>query len=246
MSSKATKKAPAKRQAKKPATLLKVSGVKKSFEDSGKIIEVLKGADFEMPVSTSMSIMGASGSGKSTFLNTLCGLETIDEGTIKWRVEKEKPLQSISDFSTSELARLRGKFFGFIFQAYHLIPELNAIENVIISAKLVGRVSAETKNRAKTLMETVGLADRLKHPVQKLSGGERQRVAIARALINDPLVILADEPTGNLDEHTANEIMELLIKVCNESRGSLLLVTHNPDFAKLTEQEVHLQDGRFI
>jgi len=227
--------------------LLSVKSVRKSFVDSGKRIEVLKGIDFEMISGTHMSIMGPSGSGKSTFLNTLCGLETVDEGEIQWRVSEKdsEPMKSISRFSSAELTQLRGSFFGFIFQSYHLIPELNAVENVWFAAKLVGRLTSEKKKRAEMLMEQVGLGDRLKHPVQKLSGGERQRVAIARALMNDPAVILADEPTGNLDEHTAAEVMELLIRVCKTSSGTLLLVTHNPDFAKLTHHQVQLQDGVF-
>ncbi len=184
-----------------------------------------------------IAITGQSGSGKSTFLNTICSLESFDEGNIEWNGV------SIKELGEKKLARLRGEFFGFIFQSYYLISELNSFENVLIAARLIHKVDRASRERAEHLLEVVGLKDRLKHNVQKLSGGERQRVAIARALMNNPDVILADEPTGNLDESTASEVMQLIFDVCKANQNSLLLVTHNPEFAKLTDKQYILHDG---
>lgn len=217
--------------------LLQVDDLYKTFYDSGAPIHVLKGASLRMLSNTNISIAGQSGSGKSTFLNVICGLESFDEGTILWNET------SIKQYKLHDLAKLRGEFFGFIFQSYYLISELNAIENVILPARLIRNLNKETRERAEHLIEMVGLSDRLKHNVQKLSGGERQRVAIARALINNPHIILADEPTGNLDESTADEVMELIFDICKRNGSSLLLVTHNPEYAKLTHQQYYLHDG---
>ena len=217
--------------------LLQVDDLHKTFYDSGAPIQVLKGASLRMLPNTNISIAGQSGSGKSTFLNVICGLESFDEGTILWN------RTSIKEYKLHELAKLRGEFFGFIFQSYYLVSELNAIENVLLPARLIRNLNKETRQRAEHLIEMVGLSNRLKHNVQKLSGGERQRVAIARALINNPEIILADEPTGNLDESTADEVMELIFDICKKNGSSLLLVTHNPEYAKLTHQQYYLHDG---
>jgi len=217
--------------------LLRVEDLKKTFVDSGAPIHVLKGASLSLEQGKNVAITGQSGSGKSTFLNIICGLESFDEGSIEWNGIPVKHL------SEKKLSKLRGSFFGFIFQSYYLISELNALENVLIAARLIKSPTRETRERARHLLETVGLQDRLKHNVQKLSGGERQRVAIARALMNNPDVILADEPTGNLDESTADEVMNLIFDVCRKNQSSLLLVTHNPEFAKLTDERFMLHDG---
>ena len=217
--------------------LLEVKGLHKTFEDSGAPIPVLKGAELTLKQGKNLAITGQSGSGKSTFLNIICGLESFEEGSIEWNGI------SVKDLSEKRLSKLRGNFFGFIFQSYYLISELNAFENVMIAARLVQKPNRAARERAEQLLETVGLKDRLKHNVQKLSGGERQRVAIARALMNNPDVILADEPTGNLDESTADEVMNLIFEVCRSNQSSLLLVTHNPEFAKLTDQRFMLHDG---
>jgi len=217
--------------------LLRVEDLKKTFVDSGAPIHVLKGASLSLEQGKNVAITGQSGSGKSTFLNIICGLESFDEGSIEWNGI------SIRHLSEKKLSKLRGSFFGFIFQSYYLISELNALENVLIAARLIKSPTRETRERARHLLETVGLQDRLKHNVQKLSGGERQRVAIARALMNNPDVILADEPTGNLDESTADEVMNLIFDVCRKNQSSLLLVTHNPEFAKLTDERFMLHDG---
>jgi len=226
-----------KKRKKKAAPLLHVKGLKKTFFDSGSAIQVLKGVTLQIESGRHFSITGHSGSGKSTLLNVICGLEGFDDGSIQWNQ------QAINELSQRDLVKLRGEFFGFIFQSYHLMSEINAIENVLLAARFIGKIKPETKARAEELLVTVGLKDRLNHPVQKLSGGERQRVAIARALINSPKVILADEPTGNLDEHTAQEVMNLIFEVCKKNDSSLLLVTHNPEFAKLTDNHGILQEG---
>jgi lipoprotein-releasing system ATP-binding protein len=220
-----------------PAELLLVDNLHKSFGDASSPIEVLKGANLSLRKGKHVSITGQSGSGKSTFLNIICGLESFEEGAITWNGISVKSLHD------RDLSKLRGSFFGFIFQSYYLISELNTLENVLIAARLIQKPTRETRNRAKSLLELVGLKDRLNHHVQKLSGGERQRVAIARALMNQPDVILADEPTGNLDESTADEVMQLIFDVCKTNGNSLLLVTHNPEFAKLTDQQFMLHDG---
>jgi lipoprotein-releasing system ATP-binding protein len=217
--------------------LIQASDVRKTFYDSGKEIPVLKGASMTMEAGSNTSISGQSGCGKSTLLNLLCGLDKLDEGTIQWNGS------SLKNMRLNEVSTMRGRFFGFIFQSYYLISELNAIENVLMAARLVSGISRETKNRASELLETVGLGHRIKHPVQKLSGGERQRVAIARALVNNPKVVLADEPTGNLDESTAQSTMDLILNVCEKNSSALLLVTHNPEFARLTHKQYVLHDG---
>ena len=219
------------------STLLKVENLYKTFEDSGAPIHVLKGASLSLKRGENIAITGQSGSGKSTFLNIICSLESFDEGCIEWNGV------SIQSLNEKKLSRLRGNFFGFVFQSYYLISELNALENILIAARLIRRVTRADRERAQHLLEIVGLKDRIRHHVQKLSGGERQRVAIARALMNNPDVILADEPTGNLDESTAEEVMQLIFEVCQTNQSSLLLVTHNPEFAKLTHNQYVLHDG---
>jgi lipoprotein-releasing system ATP-binding protein len=218
-------------------TLLRADQLHKTFADSTAPIEVLRGASLILHKGHNLAITGQSGSGKSTFLNIICGLEGFDAGTVEWSGT------SIRELGEGPLSRLRSRFFGFIFQAYYLIPELNALENVLIAARITGRLDRETRERAIQLMELVGLQNRLRHSVLKLSGGERQRVAIARALMNRPKVILADEPTGNLDERTAATVMQLIFEVCQQEGSSLLLVTHNPEFAKLTQQPFVLHEG---
>ena len=217
--------------------LLQVDNLHKTFYDSGAPIQVLRGASLRMLPNTNISIAGQSGSGKSTFLNVICGLESFDEGKILWNQT------AIDQLRLRELSKMRGSFFGFVFQSYYLVSELNTTENVLLPARMIGNLSKETRQRATNLLELVGLSNRLKHNVQKLSGGERQRVAIARALINNPHIILADEPTGNLDESTADEVMELIFDICKKNGSSLLLVTHNPEYAKLTHQQYYLHDG---
>ncbi len=217
--------------------ILETKQVSKSFPGSDESIAVLRQIDFVLRQGESVSIRGESGSGKSTLLNVLSGLETADCGDLFWQGQK------VSNQSLSGLAVRRVNFIGFVFQAYYLAPELNALENVLLGARIAGRMNRSTVERAKSLLKRVGMAHRMEHSSTKLSGGERQRVAVARALINNPPVILADEPTGNLDESTGLAVMELLLELVESEKKSLILVTHNPEFAQKTERQLVLHSG---
>ncbi|MFP4674473.1 MAG: ABC transporter ATP-binding protein [Opitutales bacterium] len=217
--------------------LLEARGVGKSFPGAEDSISVLDGVDVTLRSGESISIRGESGSGKSTLLHVLSGLEKADSGELFWRGE------AVAKRSLSGLAVRRCGFIGFVFQAYYLAPELNAMENVLLGARIAGRVDGAVKDRAAALLTRVGMGHRLKHASTKLSGGERQRVAVARALINDPPLVLADEPTGNLDEATGRTVMELLLELTGETEKSLILVTHNPDFAARTDRRLLLHLG---
>lgn len=218
--------------------ILECKGLKKSFPSPHGEIEVLRSVDLKLQSGESLSIRGESGSGKSTFLSVVSALENPDEGLLFWQGE------SVFDKSSSWQAKRRGAFMGMVFQAYYLIPELNALENVLMASRIAGKFSRKTKKRAETLLERVGLGERMKHLSGQLSGGECQRVAIARALLNEPSLLLADEPTGNLDEATGKSIMEILLKLCTEEKTSMILVTHNPDFAERTERGLFLSKGQ--
>ncbi len=218
--------------------LLEARGLGKSFPGADQAISVLDGVDFALRAGESVSIRGESGSGKSTLLNLLSGLERADAGQLFWQGSE------VTRYSLSKLAASRTLFMGFVFQAYYLAPELNALENVLLSARIAGRVDRAVRERAEALLVRVGLKERIRHSSTKLSGGERQRVAVARALINDPPLVLADEPTGNLDESTGMAVMDLLLEITDESAKSLVLVTHNPDFAARTERQLTLHLGK--
>ena len=218
--------------------LLEAEALGKQFPAADSVISVLDGVDFALRPGESVSIRGESGSGKSTLLNVLSGLERADSGELFWEGK------DVTKYSLSKLAAARTRFMGFVFQAYYLAPELNALENVLLGARIAGRVDASVRERAETLLIRVGLKERIRHSSTKLSGGERQRVAVARAMINDPLLVLADEPTGNLDESTGHAVMDLLMEIAEESQKSLILVTHNPDFAARTQQQLTLRLGK--
>ncbi|MEN8725251.1 MAG: ABC transporter ATP-binding protein [Lentimonas sp.] len=217
--------------------LMEARGLGKHFPGSDGEISVLSGVDFKIAQGESVSIRGESGSGKSTLLNVLSGLETANEGELIWNG------QSVSKRSLSWLASRRTNFIGFVFQAYYLAPELNSMENVLLGARIAGRVDSSVVDRGEALLKKVGMGHRLKHSSTKLSGGERQRVAVARALINNPPLVLADEPTGNLDEATGEAVMELLLNLATEEAKSLVLVTHNPEFAARTQRQLNLHLG---
>lgn len=221
-------------------SLLSARNLSKTFPGGDGEITALGGVDFELGMGESVSIRGESGSGKSTFLNVLSGLETSDGGSLLWDGV------DVAGYSLSKMASLRAGFIGFVFQAYYLAPELNALENVLLGARIHQRITKVIEDRALDLLKRVGMQHRIKHPSTKLSGGERQRVAVARALINDPPLILADEPTGNLDETTGEAVMELLLELTEERQKSLVLVTHNADFAARTLRELTLHLGQFV
>lgn len=218
--------------------ILKASGLSKVFLGGDASIPVLQGVDFAIRRGESVSIRGESGCGKSTLLNIMSGLEKADAGSLVWDE------QVITHQSMSKLAQIRSRLMGFVFQAYYLAPELNALENVLLGARIAGRLTQRHRERAITLLKRVGMGARLQHPSTKLSGGERQRVAVARALINDPPLILADEPTGNLDEATGRAVMDLLLDLVAEEGKSLILVTHNPEFAEQVDLALTLHLGK--
>lgn len=219
-------------------TVLKAEGVRKKFKSpDGGFLEVLRGANLSVGRGESVSLRGESGAGKTTFLNILAGLESPSGGEVFWDGTR------IDNLPNSKQAKLRAGFMGFVFQNYCLVPELNALENVCLAARIAGRFDSQTPKLALGLLERVGLKSRAKHLPSQMSGGEKQRVAVARAILNSPKIILADEPTGNLDESTANEVMEMFLSLCAERGTALLLITHNPDFAKRTARSVKMSGG---
>ncbi len=220
-----------------PPPVLRAEGVHKTFPSGPDTIEVLRGVDCALRPGASLSVRGPSGGGKTTLLNILAGLETPSSGTAYWGGE------ALPARGLSSLARRRARYIGMVFQAYYLVPELNALENTVLAARIAGRSPREAEARARELLDLVGMGGRLRsHPAQ-LSGGERQRVAVARALMNRPAAILADEPTGNLDERTGETIMDVLLNAAREAGASLLLVTHNREFAAMTNESFRLEDG---
>lgn len=220
--------------------VLEAKGLKKSFATPHRDkIQVINDVDLILEKGKSLSIRGESGAGKTTLLNLITLLERPDTGQVFW----ENTM--VSKYGNSALAKYRGNFFGLIFQSHYLIPELNALENVLMAKRLIGQITLEDKKRAKNLLNEVGLKNRITHLSNQLSGGEAQRVSIARALMNNPRVIVADEPTGNLDEKTGLGVMDLLLKLCQEVKTSLILVTHNPEFAEKTDHQGFLTLGKF-
>ncbi len=208
--------------------------VGKRFNSCRKQLPVLADVSLELPAGSPLVIQGASGSGKTTLLNLLGGLDHPSEGEIFWKE------QSLSRMSRAEAAVWRNRHVGFIFQSYHLMPELNALENVLLPGWL-GRKDPQAK--ALELLERVGLSERLDHLPRELSGGEQQRVAIARSLINDPEIILADEPTGNLDAHNGEEILHLLLDLTAQTKKVFILVTHDDAIAKQLPLRYRLSHG---
>src|SRR5213083_3818528 len=198
-------------------------------------IEVLRGISMEVERNEAVFLSGASGAGKTTLLYTLAGLERPESGTVEFEGRR------LYCGGSSAEARLRNKKMGFVFQGYFLLPELTALENVLLPG-MIGRRA--TKHEAEESLAAVGLADRVHHLPAELSGGEQQRVAIARALTNDPGIIFADEPTGNLDSATGRAIVDLLLNLARERKKSLLIVTHDTGLATRGDRELHIKDGR--
>src|SRR6266850_3565284 len=217
--------------------LLSAKGLHKTYILGKRSLEVLRGVDVEMQRGDFLALRGASGAGKSTLLHLLGGLDSPNEGEI-WLAGR-----NLATLSRSELARLRNQEVGFIFQAYYLLPELDALENVCLPARMARTPAAMAEARGRELLARVGLADRVEHKPYELSGGEQQRVAIARALINEPDLILADEPTGNLDSHTGQEIIELLCSLRTEKNTTLVVATHDEKVAARAAKLMILEDG---
>jgi ABC-type lipoprotein export system ATPase subunit len=201
-------------------------------------LQVLRGVNLEIGRGDFVALRGASGTGKSTLLHLLGGLDTPNAGEITFDG------QNISRFSDRQLTDFRNRRVGFVFQAYHLLPELTALENVCLPARMARIATATAAQRAGTLLARVGLGDRLDHQPSELSGGEQQRVAIARALINEPELLLADEPTGNLDSHTGAEIIELLKSLRDEKQMTLIIATHDAKVATTAPRVIELADGQ--
>lgn len=218
-------------------SVLSAQEIRKSFATPAGKIEVLSGVNLSVASGKSVSIRGASGAGKTTLLQILGGLDMPDSGELFWNGER------ITRRGNAFLAKARTKLVGYVFQFFHLVPELTALENVLLAARIAGTPLRTAREQAKELLARVGLAERVAHLPTKLSGGECQRVAIARALINRPPLLLADEPTGNLDERTGESVMQLLIDVCREQKTALLLVTHNLDFASRADRRLILRRG---
>lgn len=213
---------------------LTCSALRKTFRLGQTNLEILRGLETSFPRQSLSTIQGASGSGKSTLLQILGGLERPDTGEVRWQGE------SIYDWSRSQLAGWRNLTVGFVFQAYHLFPELSALENVEFPARLARRSDPALGAH---LLDQVGLGARLHHRPAELSGGEQQRVAIARALRNNPALLLADEPTGNLDKASGHEVIDLLLKLHEERGNCLIIVTHDNAIAALGQQSYRLEEG---
>ena len=219
-------------------SFLTALSVTKSYQLGKRSLEVLRGVSLTVDRGEFVALRGASGAGKSTLLHLLGGLDSPNAGQVHFQG------RNLAEFSDSGLTRFRNRHIGFIFQAYHLLPELDALENVCLPARMTRRPAAEVEPRGRELLGLVGLADRVEHKPYELSGGEQQRVAIARALINEPVLILADEPTGNLDSHTGAEIIDLLCRVRTERQTTLVIATHDASVAARAPRVVQLVDGQ--
>lgn len=216
--------------------MIQVRNIEKSFGT----LKVLKGIDLEVKKSEVVSIMGASGAGKSTLLQILGTLSTPDSGELL--IDGTDVLK----LGEKSLAEFRNRRLGFVFQFHHLLPEFTALENVIIPAFIAGRSRKDAEKEAVALLEDMGLGGRLDHKPSELSGGEQQRVAIARALINRPAVLFADEPSGNLDTRTKEEIHNLFFRLRDKYGQTVVIVTHDPDLAKMCDRSLFMVDGQFV
>jgi lipoprotein-releasing system ATP-binding protein len=218
--------------------IFKCSNISKSFYQGNKTVEVLKNIDFTLEQSTSVSIVGPSGSGKTTFLNVLSGLDSPSAGKVFY---KEKDINNLND---KERASIRNKEIGFVYQFHHLLPEFTALENVSLPMLISGLNMEEANEKSSRLLKKVNLENRMDHKPSELSGGEQQRVGVARAVVHRPAVLLADEPTGNLDKKTAIDVMSVLLEYIKEVNGAMLLVTHDEEIANMCNQKYYLKNGR--
>ena len=218
--------------------MIEVQRLKKSIRNGTRTVDILKGIDLHIPAGQFVAIMGASGSGKSTLLGLLAGLDAPSEGEVL--IDGT----SIGGMPEDELAQVRGRKIGFVFQSYQLIPTLTAFENVLLPYELNG--SGDGKSRARMLLESVGLGERMHHYPVQLSGGEQQRVALARAFVVQPPIVLADEPTGNLDSANGQHVLDLLVERNRGAKNTLVLVTHDQQIADRADRTVLLRDGLVV
>jgi putative ABC transport system ATP-binding protein len=219
--------------------LIKLRGIGKTYERGGEKLRILENLDLDIRKGSFEALMGPSGSGKSTLLNLIAGLDRSTSGSI------EIDGKRLDKMSEGELAKWRSNTIGFVFQSYNLLPVLTAVENVELPLLLTSVPSSERRKRAQTALRVVGLEDRSTHFPRQLSGGQEQRVAIARAIVNDPTIIVADEPTGDLDRHSADEILNLLEKLNAELGKTIVMVTHDPAAAERAKIVRHLDKGAF-
>ena len=216
--------------------MIQATGIKKSYSS----LEVLKGIDLHISKKEIVSIVGASGAGKSTLLHIIGTLDKADQGQVF--IDGTE----VSRLNDTDLAAFRNRQIGFVFQFHHLLPEFTAIENICIPAYIGGIGKKEATERAEKLLDYLNLTDRKDHKPSELSGGEQQRVAVARALINQPAVVLADEPSGNLDSKSAQELHKLFFRLRDEMQQTFVIVTHNPDLAKMSDRTITLKDGKIV
>lgn len=216
--------------------MIRLEGIHKSFGN----VRVLNGIDIEIGTSEVVSIVGASGAGKTTLLQIIGTLDKPDTGKVFYQD------QDIFSLNSKQLSKFRNDNIGFIFQFHHLLPEFNAVENVCIPAYIGKKGKAESEARAKELLDFLGLSHRMFHKPSQLSGGEQQRVAVARALMNKPMVILADEPSGNLDTENAKELHDLFFALRDEFKQTFVIVTHNDELANSTDRKIVMKDGLLV
>ncbi|WP_041969450.1 ABC transporter ATP-binding protein [Geobacter sp. OR-1] len=220
--------------------LVRITGVAKSYRRGSQLVPVLEDITFAIPSGEFLALMGPSGSGKSTLLNLIAGIDTVDSGSILIGGEE------ITGLSEQEMAAWRSMNVGFIFQFYNLIPVLTAFENVELPLLLTGLSRRERRSHVDTVLELVGLSDRMDHYPGQLSGGQQQRVAIARAIVTDPAIIVADEPTGDLDRVSAGDILLLLDRLVREFGKTVIMVTHDPRAAEKAHRVIHLEKGLLV
>jgi len=228
------------RQIASASSLLQVAGLEKAFTSPGGLIRVLCGVDMQVDEGEFVAVVGQSGSGKSTLLHVIGTLETADAGQVMLDGD------SVLDMSAERMAAMRNRSIGFVYQAHHLIPELSALENVMLPLLVRGEVREAASERAAGLLDRLGLAARVGHRPGRLSGGEAQRVAVARSLVGKPRLLLADEPTGNLDEHTAESVFQALRQLCREEGAATVMVTHSRHLADACDRQLRLHDGVIV
>lgn len=221
-------------------TIVRVDGLRKTYRRNGGSLEILKGISMEIGRGEMLGIVGVSGAGKTTLLQIVGTLDRQTSGSVL--IDGH----DVSKLSEDELAAFRNRTIGFVFQFHHLLPEFDALENVMLPCMIQGISRAESRSRAATLLDELGLSARKDHRIGELSGGEQQRVAICRALVMDPAVLLADEPTGNLDKETANGVFEMLLSLNRSRNLTVMMVTHNSELASRMHRTIRLDDGLIV